>query len=456
MLLIISSGIFAQRSKDAIKIEEFIIEQEYQKAIDYKSKKFKKLDGESIYLKGIALYLNSEDREAIRYFDKAIEKDFKEVGVYFYKAWAQFEIHEYYEAILSFEEALKIDPANPELYSGKGIMYYYLDIPQDAAEAFKRSLLLDDSDPTIYQYLGQANMDIGNYEECIENYRNACEGFGIDSKEYQSCHYNMALSQQLAGVYSDAKLSFTKHLKLYPDDYQALTKLIQTCYALENFDEAIELEAQLIQAYKDKKLPQHLNEMYCFDQFNWNGQNVMAFKAYEKYEGEPVIWKHRFYLLDDDEEIIKKIETQLDSLDSTTTPEDRYYLSMLENDTIYIYTHYNYTSDSSYLSLKNAVLQILNEEVPAKTKMGNYSAWLSQQNEILLDGAGTSYKKAIKVSSIAEEYEWLAKNYPGYKFIQQSLIFEDGTPYDVLEFELKKGERKKIYFDISSFFGEGF
>ncbi len=72
---------------------------------------------------------------------------------------------------------------------------------------------------------------------------------------------------------------------------------------------------------------------------------------------------------------------------------------------------------------------------------------------------GTSYDDAIVINSedtqsgIDAEYSWLAENYPGYKFKAQSLQFKDGKLYDVITIITKEGEEKKIYFDISKFFG---
>lgn len=457
VLISLSLNILAQtvRSKHAIQIEQYIINEEYDKAIDYKKESHKKLDGESVYLKGVAHYLNAMDRKAIELFEIASEKGYSNVNLYMYKAWAQFEIHEFYDAISSLEQAQKIDPANTEIYTGKGIMYYNLKLREEALEEFNYATLLGDTDPSIYEYMGQINMELKDYNSAISNYKNAMKSYEEGSKDYKDNYYNMALCQQLLGNYKDAEESFTKYLILYPDDYQAQTKLLQSFYALEKYDKAKIIEEQLINAYQENKLPLHLMEMYCFHQFKWNNYNIMAFKAYEKYEGEPVIWMHRFFLLDEEEEILIKIETQLDSLDSTSELE-KYLLCKIENDTIYRYSNLNIDKNTEYKLLLEAVLDILNKNVKHDSKMGEYSTWLVHQKEIMLFGAGTSYKKAVKVNSIAEEYNWLSKNYPKYKMVQQSLVFEDGVPYDILEIITKEGVRKKVYFNISNFYGKGF
>jgi len=76
------------------------------------------------------------------------------------------------------------------------------------------------------------------------------------------------------------------------------------------------------------------------------------------------------------------------------------------------------------------------------------------QQEVVAEN-GSSFETAIPAENIPWEYAWLRENYPGHEFIMQSLAFEDGKPYDILEIKTADGETKEIYFDISSFFGKG-
>jgi hypothetical protein len=76
------------------------------------------------------------------------------------------------------------------------------------------------------------------------------------------------------------------------------------------------------------------------------------------------------------------------------------------------------------------------------------------------EGTGTSFTDAIIVdentetAGVAAEYKWLKANYPGYSLISQSLVYNEGKPYDVMDIKTASGEEKKIYFDISNFFGK--
>ncbi|MBS1511936.1 MAG: hypothetical protein JST86_13900 [Bacteroidetes bacterium] len=73
---------------------------------------------------------------------------------------------------------------------------------------------------------------------------------------------------------------------------------------------------------------------------------------------------------------------------------------------------------------------------------------------------GLSYDNAVVINEKNEtagvhaEYEWLKKNYPGYQVKSQALSTHNGKPYDILNIVTADGAEKKIYFNISKFFGK--
>ncbi len=71
------------------------------------------------------------------------------------------------------------------------------------------------------------------------------------------------------------------------------------------------------------------------------------------------------------------------------------------------------------------------------------------------NGDGLTAKTAVKVSSVPAERTWIEQHYPGAKIESQSLLMGAG-PMDVIEITLTTGETRRIYFDISSFFGKMF
>ena len=76
------------------------------------------------------------------------------------------------------------------------------------------------------------------------------------------------------------------------------------------------------------------------------------------------------------------------------------------------------------------------------------------------NGGGESCDRAVIIDApkesegIAAEYEWLARNYPGYKRLGQSLGACRGFRSDFVEIETATGEKRTIVFNIDRFFGK--
>ncbi len=73
---------------------------------------------------------------------------------------------------------------------------------------------------------------------------------------------------------------------------------------------------------------------------------------------------------------------------------------------------------------------------------------------------GSSFENAVVITEKSEttgvtaEYKWLKEHYPGYKTESQSLNYNNKKPYDIINIILSNGDKKKVYFDISNFFGK--
>lgn len=74
---------------------------------------------------------------------------------------------------------------------------------------------------------------------------------------------------------------------------------------------------------------------------------------------------------------------------------------------------------------------------------------LSKEEAVVIKGAWSSRM------GVAAEYVWLGKHYRGFQLLGQGLEDEsaDGRVYDIIDFVMPDGEKKRIYFDITHFFG---
>lgn len=69
---------------------------------------------------------------------------------------------------------------------------------------------------------------------------------------------------------------------------------------------------------------------------------------------------------------------------------------------------------------------------------------------------GSSFKKAIIVKSINEEYAYVKKDCINCTMLGQALVYNEKKPFDILRLKNADGKEVAYYFDISLFFGKGF
>lgn len=77
---------------------------------------------------------------------------------------------------------------------------------------------------------------------------------------------------------------------------------------------------------------------------------------------------------------------------------------------------------------------------------------------MLQDGSSMANAIPIKApnekAGVAAEYRWIAEHFPGYRRGAQALLNNNGRFYDAVNITTASGERRKIFFDITDYFGK--
>lgn len=82
-------------------------------------------------------------KEAILYFDRALEIDPECCQCLDQKGWSLSSLEDYDAAMRMVDEAIEICPSNAHAWNNKGIYYYYLNDYQKALECFNRAIEID-------------------------------------------------------------------------------------------------------------------------------------------------------------------------------------------------------------------------------------------------------------------------------------------------------------------------
>jgi len=376
--------------------------------------------------------------------------------MYYYMAMSLFYQKEHQEAAPYFDKAIELVAVEPDFFAGRGRNYYYLERPDSAIANLRIAAQMENCNAGDIAVLGIILLEEKQQEEAIENLKRARNLFKENTVAHKNCGFNIALAYQQLKDYEAGKDFLEQHLKIYKDDHSAIAKIIQMHYALSEFSQAQPWMQKLQKAQGDEDFPKQMKSMYCFDQFDWQPNNVMSFTNYGPSEQEILSWQYKFFVQNEAEETIIKLQTIADSSLGVPEPSNRFILCRIEDDTLYQYAQVQISEEMDYPTLKSQLLAILNQEIEPTQKMGEYEAWIGKKRQAKLGDQGSSYATAIVAPSVPFEYQWLRENYPSAKFMMQSLNFHEGKPYDILKVRLEDGSVIEVYFDISSFFGKGF
>lgn len=105
-------------------------------------------------------------------------------------------------------------------------------------------------------------------------------------------------------------------------------------------------------------------------------------------------------------------------------------------------THVKFKTINMSVEVENPEYEFIDTKV-GESKMENAS------NE-------ESFKNAIKVKSVPEEYEYVQNDCPDCELKFQALTEHNGRYYDIIRVVTKDGTEKSYYFDITSFYGKNF
>ncbi len=119
------------------------------------------------YGKGRVLNDNGKSyREAIGYFDKALDMNPSCCQCLDQKGWSYYNLEDYNRALSATDEALKICPKNAHVWNNKGIYYYlhYKDY-QKALECFNKAIEYDPKFGDAWWDKYKAHLKLGQRKE---------------------------------------------------------------------------------------------------------------------------------------------------------------------------------------------------------------------------------------------------------------------------------------------------
>lgn len=352
---------FTAYAQDEERIKSLYDTGQYQAIIDTYSKQTKDCPAESLYYIGVSYFMLDDDSKCIEYMDLYLDKKPDDPAAYYYKAVASNYQGQFEDAIVFFQKSIELDPEKAAPYSGLGDAYYFLGKLEQALESYKKAIEQEKLTDRDFYMIAQIYYDKNEYEKALEAYYTAKSNAPEESEFYQNILFNIGLLEILINEdYEKAESAYLELLNSYPDDYHAYAKLIQIYYHKERFEEA-NLYRDKLYEFKSQGLLDNSNvaDMFCFDQFNWNGKQIMAFERYDSENKGKIYDKHLFYITDGKGNTEFSIQTEFSPI-SLAMGGPKYILCSWR-DGVHINFGIGLDDDFDYRELKDIVIMLLEE-----------------------------------------------------------------------------------------------
>ena len=244
---------------------------------------------------GAAALMRGQYDKAIASYDEALTApeiaDFVEASIYSDRGLAKWRLGQTKETIDDFNQAIQLSPENATVYNNRGNALMDLGHPDEAIKDFDRAIALSGNYGAAYNNRGNARAALGQYKPAFHDFRKAVElmpesavpfngrgkahaelkryhaavrdlsrAISLDAK-YMAAHQNRAEANLAIGKYREAAEDATQVLESQGEQPVPEMLLLRgRAYAgekkfnpaLEDLDRAIELKADLVDAYIER------------------------------------------------------------------------------------------------------------------------------------------------------------------------------------------------------------
>ena len=208
-----------------------------------------------LFYRGFASDSKGKYKEAIDYYDRAIELNLNNAGAYNNRGVAKKELRQYQEAIVDYNKAIELNPNNKEAYNNRGNAKNELRQHQEAIDDFDKVIELDPNYPIAYNNRGNAKSNLRQHQEAIGDFNEALELNPVFVEAYN----NRGVAKDYLGQYQEAIADYDKAIESDPNYAEAYNNrgvakgnLEQHQNAIVDYDKAIELNPNYANAYRNR------------------------------------------------------------------------------------------------------------------------------------------------------------------------------------------------------------
>jgi tetratricopeptide (TPR) repeat protein len=193
-----------------------------------------------------SLMYNGKKEEALKCYDKILEKYPDEDQFIYRKGMVFYEFEEFAESIKFFDKVLQKNPEDIDALYAKGTALSSLEKHNDAVTLFDKVLTIDPKMHLTWLAKGYTLLDLEKYEEALSSFEGA-EKLGYRGDLLSG----KGQALRMLGRIEEAKSHFDEAIKNDPYDFEALYGLGMLEYEQENIKEAQELLYRSVIQYEE-------------------------------------------------------------------------------------------------------------------------------------------------------------------------------------------------------------
>lgn len=360
IILLLPLNLFSQSNYET-EFKKLYSQEKYQEIIN--SKPNQDWNSKAYYYRAMSHYMNNDDDNTIKFMNIAIEKGPVDHDMYYYKAMSFFYKKEYEKSLPLLKKSIEMLPTEPAFYKSIGEVFYNLKEIDSSYLYIKKAISFENVTVDIYSSLAELCFELEKYSEALSIYKKIILESEPNSEQHHLFSYNISLIQQLTKEYENAEVNLIDILKIYPNDFQAKTKLIQVLIAQNKYDKAYKFRDELYLAYKQNELPNEFNDRFCFEQFDWNENKVFAYENFKNPEDseETLFNKHQFFVYDKSGNYLYQINSE-SSFAVRLNKSIKYVLALKNERGYQTFWQFGF-KETDYKTMKKNVLKILNRKV---------------------------------------------------------------------------------------------
>jgi len=280
--------------------------QQTQEKKDYMAA-VQKLDAVDWFREGYALAESGKFRDAISFYNKAIDADPKHANAYTARGWAYFKIgdhpsalkdntraldlkpnfpvalanrstvlwkmKQYDKALVDINRAIELKPDYSRAYEVRSLIYLFMNNNVKAIEDGNKAVELNPNNSYAYLYRGSAYRNIGRYEEALKDFRKSVEINPANPDVYHGLGFTYLFLKK----YDDALRDINKALEMDPNSLLALYRRGLVYIQLKDYNGAIRDFSKVIEFEKDNAAA-YYNRAHCNKQIGKSDEAVSDLK----------------------------------------------------------------------------------------------------------------------------------------------------------------------------------